>query len=64
MADSDRMDLAEKAFPGLTFDQAHAYFIVGHSLQSLYQGLLNMPVPEHLKAIVDKLEERHPSVQG
>lgn len=44
--------------PGLTFSQAEVNFILGHSLRSLYEDLLNVPVPEHLKMLLDQLEER------
>lgn len=48
---------------GLAFTQAQANFILGHSLASLYQELLNAPIPEHLKAIIDRLDDRGPSMK-
>lgn len=41
----------------LTFTQAQVNFILGRSLASIYQELLNAPVPERLKVILDRLDE-------
>jgi Anti-sigma factor NepR len=50
-----------KAIPdSLTFSQTQVTFILGHSLRSIYQDVLQAPVPEHLKALVKRLEERYP----
>lgn len=42
----------------LSFSQAQINIILGCSLASIYQDILNAPVPEHLKAIIDQLDER------
>jgi hypothetical protein len=42
----------------LSFSQAQINIILGCSLASIYQDVLNAPVPEHLKAIIDRLDER------
>jgi Anti-sigma factor NepR len=50
-----------KAIPdSLSFSQTQVTFILGHSLKSIYQDVLRAPVPEHLKALVKRLEERYP----
>ena len=64
MADSNRMGLADRVLPSLTFDQTHVSFILGHSLRSLYQELLDRPLPDNLRAIVDQLEARYPSAHS
>lgn len=58
MMDSDGPRPVDRTLPGLTFSQAEVNFILGHSLRSLYEDLLNVPIPEHLKKLSDQLEER------
>ena len=48
----------------LSFSQAQVNIILGRSLASIYQDLLNAPVPEHLKAIIDRLDERDTPLKG
>jgi hypothetical protein len=52
--------LVETQANSLTFSQEQANFILGHSLRSIYQDLLAAPMPEHLNALVDRLEEKYP----
>jgi len=44
----------------LTFTQAQANFILGHSLASLYQDVLKQPLPEHLRTLVERLGQERP----
>jgi hypothetical protein len=44
--------------PGLTFAQAEVNYILGHSLRSIYQELLQQPVPSHLLALLDQMETK------
>jgi hypothetical protein len=43
----------------LNFSQEPVVFFIGHSLRSLYDVLAD-DMPEHLKALVLKLEEKYP----
>ena len=45
---------------GLTFSQAQVNFILGHALRSLYQDVLDTPVPEHLAVLLLQLETAQP----
>lgn len=48
-----------KVFPNsLTFSQEQVNFILGHSLRSIYQDALNLPLPENLKTLIAELEAR------
>jgi hypothetical protein len=44
----------------LNFSQEQVVFFLGHSLRSLYANVLAADMPEHLKALVLKLEEKYP----
>jgi hypothetical protein len=44
----------------LNFSQEQAVFVLGHSLRSLYGDVLAADMPEHLKTLVLKLEEKYP----
>ena len=44
----------------LNFSQEQVAFVLGHSLRSLYDDVLADDMPEHLKALVHKLEEKYP----
>ncbi|MBO1909124.1 hypothetical protein KHP60_22070 [Microvirga sp. 3-52] len=44
----------------LNFSQEQVVFVIGHSLRSLYDDVLAADMPEHLKALVLKLEETSP----
>ncbi len=43
----------------LNFSQEQVVFFIGHSLRSLYDDVLAADMPEHLKALVLKLEEKY-----
>jgi hypothetical protein len=58
MGKSYHPDCGRSVPNNLAFTQAQVNFILGYSLACLYQELLTAPVPEHLKAIVDRLDER------
>jgi hypothetical protein len=45
----------------LTFSQAQVTFVLGCSLRSIYEDVLNAPMPEHLTALVRQLEAKYPS---
>jgi hypothetical protein len=44
----------------LNFTQEQVVFVLGHSLRSLYDDVFADDMPEHLKALVLKLEETYP----
>ena len=44
----------------LNFTQEQVVFFIGHSLRSLYDDVLADDMPEHLKTLVLKLEEKYP----
>jgi hypothetical protein len=44
----------------LNFTQEQVVFVLGHSLRSLYDDVLADDMPEHLKTLVLKLEEKYP----
>ncbi|WP_262030752.1 NepR family anti-sigma factor [Microvirga sp. Mcv34] len=44
----------------LNFSQEQVVFVIGHSLKSLYDDVIAADMPEHLKALVLKLEEKYP----
>jgi hypothetical protein len=60
MPGDDESDSMREIPNSLTFSQEQVNIILGHSLRSVYQDLLNTPVPEHLKALLDQLEQRRP----
>ena len=58
---SDDHNAWTKTIPdSLTFSQEQVTFILGHSLRSIYQDVLNAPLPEHLQALVQRLEDKYP----
>jgi hypothetical protein len=42
----------------LTFQQQQVNFILGHSIQSLYQDVVKEPIPVHLQALAEKLDRK------
>jgi hypothetical protein len=40
----------------LTFQQQQVSFILGHSLRSLYEDVLNAPIPDNLQALAAQLD--------
>jgi hypothetical protein len=44
----------------LNFTQEQVVFVLGHSLRSLYDDVLAGDMPEQLKTLVLKLEEKYP----
>jgi hypothetical protein len=44
----------------LNFSQEQVAFVLGNSLRSLYDDVIAADMPEHLKALVLKLEEKYP----
>jgi hypothetical protein len=48
----------------LKFSQEQVVFIIGHSLKSLYHDVVAADLPEHLKVLVLKLEEKYPRTAG
>ncbi len=60
MIQSNNRELERQIANSLSFSQEQVNFILGHSLRSIYQDVLDAPVPDHLKALVARLEERYP----
>lgn len=48
----------------LNFTQAQVNWILGQSLASIYQDLLKAPVPKHLQALLNQLDEGHCSSEN
>lgn len=44
----------------LNFSQEQVVFVLGHSLRGLYEDVFEADMPEHLKALALKLEEKYP----
>lgn len=42
----------------LTFQQQQVSFILNHSLQSLYEDVLNVPIPDNLQTLAAQLEPK------
>ena len=42
----------------LTFQQKQVSFLLGPSFRSLYEDLLNAPIPDNLQALAAQLESR------
>jgi hypothetical protein len=42
----------------LTFQQQQVSFLLGHPLRSLYEDLLNAPIPDNLQALAARLESK------
>jgi hypothetical protein len=42
----------------LTYQQQQVNFILGHSIQSLYQDVVREPVPEHMQALASQLDRK------
>ena len=57
----DNRELMNNIPDSLSFSQQQENFILGHSLRSIYQDTLNLPLPEHLKTLVAQLEAKFPS---
>jgi len=46
------------ALNSLTFQERQVSFFLGHSLRSLYEDLLNAPIPDNLRTLAARLESR------
>ena len=44
----------------LNFSQEQVVYFLGHSLRSLYDDIVAVDMPEHLKRLALKLEEKYP----
>ena len=44
----------------LNFSQEQVVYFLGHSLRSLYEDVVTGDMPEHLKRLALKLEEKYP----
>jgi hypothetical protein len=60
MQQNNTRDWSREIPSSLSFSQEQAAFVLGHSLRSLYDDVLAADMPEHLKALVLKLEEKYP----
>ncbi|EIM31177.1 NepR family anti-sigma factor [Microvirga lotononidis] len=60
MQQNDTRDWSRDLPSSLNFSQEQVVFFIGHSLKSLYDDVLAADMPEHLKALVLKLEETYP----
>jgi hypothetical protein len=60
MQQNNIRDWSREIPSSLTFSQEQVVFFIGHSLRSLYDDVIAGDMPEHLKALVHKLEEKYP----
>jgi Anti-sigma factor NepR len=60
MQQNNNRDWSREIPSSLNFSQEQVAFFIGHSLRSLYDDVLADDMPEHLKALVHKLEEKYP----
>jgi hypothetical protein len=60
MQQNNTRDWSREIPSSLNFSQEQVVFFLGHSLRSLYANVLADDMPEHLKALVLKLEEKYP----
>jgi Anti-sigma factor NepR len=60
MQQNNTRDRSREIPSSLNFSQEQVVFVIGHSLRSLYDDVLADDVPDHLKALVHKLEEKYP----
>jgi hypothetical protein len=51
-------DHAGSMLNSLTFQQQQVNFILGHSIQSLYEDVVREPIPEHLQALTEQLDRK------
>lgn len=59
MQENNTRDWSRDIPSSLNFSQEQVVFFIGHSLRSLYDDVLAADMPEHLKALVLKLEEKY-----
>ncbi len=52
------LTIGDYALNSLTFQQQQVSFILGHSLRSLYEDVLNAPIPGNLQTLAAQLEPR------
>jgi hypothetical protein len=60
MQQNNTRDWSREIPSSLNFSQEQVAFVLGLSLRSLYDDVLADDMPEHLKALVHKLEEKYP----
>ena len=60
MQQNNTQDWSRDLPSSLNFSQEQVVFFIGHSLKSLYDDVIAADMPEHLKALVLKLEETYP----
>ena len=60
MQQNNARDWSREIPSSLNFSSEQVAFVLGHSLRSLYDDVLAADMPEHLKALVLKLEEKYP----
>jgi hypothetical protein len=58
MPPNGNRDRAGYMLNSLTFQQQQVNFILGHSIQSLYQDVMREPIPIHLKALAEQLDRK------
>ena len=60
MQQNNTRDWSREIPSSLNFSQEQVAFVLGYSLRSLYDDVIAADMPEHLKALVLKLEEKYP----
>jgi hypothetical protein len=58
MPPNDNRDHSGYMLNSLTFQQQQVNFILGHSIQSLYQDVVKEPIPAHLQTLAEKLDRK------
>jgi hypothetical protein len=60
MQQNNTRDWSREIPSSLNFSQEQVVFVIGHSLRGLYDDVIAADMPEHLKVLVLKLEDKYP----
>jgi hypothetical protein len=58
MPPDDNRNCIGSAPNGLTFQQQQTTFFLGHALRSHYEDVIKAPIPDHLQALAERLQQR------
>jgi hypothetical protein len=61
MQQNNTRDWSREIPSSLNFSSEQVALVLGHSLRSLYDDVIATDMPEHLKTLVLKLEEKYPT---
>jgi hypothetical protein len=58
MPPDDNRNCTGLALNGLTFQQQQTTFFLGHALRSHYEDVIKAPIPDQLRALAERLQQR------